>query len=75
MANRIRTAARGRVKVNFKDTKGRMCIVHESNATIEPSLWLGVSTNRMHLNQQMAAELLPLLQHFVDTGKLQQNAS
>jgi hypothetical protein len=25
---------------------------------------------RMHLNQEMAAELIPLLQHFVDTGRL-----
>ena len=25
---------------------------------------------RMHLTQELAAELLPLLQHFVDTGEL-----
>lgn len=70
MANSIRVSARGRSKANFKDSHGRSCSIQEAGTAIEPSLWLGVSTSRMHLNQEIAAELLPLLQHFVETGKL-----
>lgn len=28
------------------------------------------TTGRMHLTQEMAADLIPLLQHFVETGEL-----
>lgn len=30
--------------------------------------------SRMHLTREMAAELIPLLQHFVDTGELPEEA-
>lgn len=65
----MRKTARGRRKHLFKDSHGRSCSVQESSSS-RSALWFGVCTSRMHLTQELAAQLLPLVQHFVDTGKL-----
>jgi len=35
-----------------------------------PCVWLGLYAYKMHLDQSMVAELIPLLEHFVETGRL-----
>lgn len=63
---------------SFKDRYDAECSIQESSLS-EPTIWLGMDTGshhlgeccaRMHLTQEMAAELIPLLQHFVETGYL-----
>ncbi len=33
-------------------------------------IWFGIYTAQMHLNQDQVAALIPLLEHFVETGRL-----
>lgn len=63
------------------DRYGKPYSIQKSSIATEDCIWLGsdgeplrdgdkVWSSRMHLTQAMAAELIPLLQHFVDTGEL-----
>lgn len=69
---------RGFVRGIFQDRYGCECSIQESSLATEPCLWLGVDRDiegeqilgRMHLTQEMAAELIPILQTFVETGRL-----
>lgn len=63
---------RGFGLVEFTDRYGAKCSLQESSLGTEACIWLGVddAPARMHLTQQMVAELLPALQHFVATGLL-----
>lgn len=65
----------------FKDRYGADCSIQESSLATEACIWLGCDHEtvddqgrpcgaRMHLTREMAAELIPLLQHFVETGSL-----
>ncbi len=54
----------------FKDQYGRECSLNESSAARQKCIWLGTKDEAMHLNQKDVAELIPLLQHFVETGHL-----
>lgn len=61
----------------FTDHYGSRCSIQESSLATEPAIWLGVQRDfdgrdatRMHLTQEMAADLLPLLQNFVLYGEL-----
>ena len=64
----------------FRDTNGHSCFIQESRSARGSCILLGVSyaatpkgedlTREMHLTREMAASLIPHLQHFVDTGFL-----
>lgn len=66
---------RGFLSGDFQDSNGNNCSIQESSL-VEPRLWFGRDSvlgepGRMHLTQQQAADLIPLLQRFVETGRLQ----
>lgn len=61
---------RGFMRGEFKDRYGKDCSIQQSSIATEDCIWLGVDNERMHLTPQMAADLIPLLQHFVETGEL-----
>lgn len=76
---------RGFLRDDFRDTLGVDCSIQESSLSVSgaiaPHLWLGrnkghhtpdgmVCLARMHLDRETAAALIPLLQHFVDYGRL-----
>lgn len=78
----IQTTERGFRRMDFKDRNGESCSIQESSIATESCLWLGCDHGthhmgscmaRMHLTQELAAELIPLLQHFVDSGELPAN--
>lgn len=63
----------------FVDRYGEAASIQESSLATESAIWLGLDKGthhleecsaRMHLTQEMAAELIPMLQHFVETGYL-----
>ena len=73
--------SRGFKRANFKDRNGDACSIQESSIATEHCIWLGANHEtfdhagtpcgaRMHLTREMAAALIPALQHFVDTGAL-----
>ncbi len=61
---------RGFLRGEFQDEYGMACSVQKSSVATEDCIWLGRDYYRMHLTQAMVADLLPLLQHFVETGDL-----
>lgn len=72
---------RGFLKGKFVDRYGADCSIQKSSLATEDCIWLGCDKEsvdydgkpigaRMHLTQDMVAELIPILQHFVDTGEL-----
>lgn len=77
----LHPTGRGFAKAEFMDRYGKPCSIQESSLATEACIWLGCEHEtvdadgspigaRMHLTQAMAAELIPLLQRFVDTGEL-----
>lgn len=73
---------RGFTRGEFKDTYGCECSIQQSSIATADCLWLGCDeilrapgfdpiNSRMHLTREMAAELIPPLQHFVETGALE----
>jgi hypothetical protein len=73
---------RGFLKGRFKDRYGVDCSIQKSSLATEDCIWLGCDKimvgelgqpykNRMHLTQGMVADLIPILQHFVETGELE----
>lgn len=71
---------RGFVRGDFTDLYGSQCSIQESSLASQAALWLGVhapsaayketESSRMHISQEMATALIPLLRHFVDNGTL-----
>jgi hypothetical protein len=70
---------RGFLIGEFKDRYGAECSIQESSLATEACLWLGrekdqngesLTFGRMHLTQDMARELIPVLRHFARTGAL-----
>lgn len=73
---------RGFVRGEFKDRNGDACSIQESSLATEDCIWLGLNHEqthhvtgepcgaRMHLTKEMAADLIDILQRFVDTGNL-----
>ncbi len=72
---------RGFLKGNFKDRYGEDCSIQESSLASEDCIWLGCDLltepstlkpvgARMHLTRAMVEDLLPLLKHFAETGRL-----
>jgi len=75
----MKHTSRGFLITAFKDANGVDCSIQESSMATEALLWLGRNVGvhvegqclaRMHLTPAMAARLIPLLQHFVETGRL-----
>lgn len=71
--------ARGFQRADFKDLYGAECSIQRSSLADPPAIWLGQNSGshhqgeclaRMHLTQEMAAALIPLLKKFVETGEL-----
>jgi hypothetical protein len=73
---------RGFFRADFKDRYGIACSIQESSLATEFCIWLGCNEGqhhhvtgdcmaRMHLTQEMAAALIPVLQRFVQTGRLE----
>ncbi len=67
--------SRGFGRGEFLDRYAAECSVQDSSLATENCIWLGVDrtnngeeSHRMHLTQEMAAALIPVLQRFVDTG-------
>lgn len=74
----IGTTQRGFNKMEFKDRYGNECSIQKSSLATEDAIWFGIDTNfdgahvneRMHLTQDMVAQLLPILAHFAENGEL-----
>jgi hypothetical protein len=66
--------ARGFARADFKDRYGAACSIQQSSLATEDCIWLGVDLpdgqGRMHLSQEMAADLIPLLERFIATGEI-----
>lgn len=68
---------RGFRTATWRDRYGAPCSIQESSLATEKCIWLGRDGllsehrgGRMHLTQDMVRKLLPLLQAFVETGKI-----
>lgn len=67
---KVKKNDRGFRLVEFIDFYGIPCSIQESSLATEQAIWLGRDYARMHLSQAQVQELLPLLQHFAETGEL-----
>lgn len=56
--------------VEFYDFYRYPCSIQESSLATEEAIWLGRDGHRMHLTRSHVALLLPMLQHFAETGNL-----
>jgi hypothetical protein len=81
MTIELRKTERGFLRGQFTDRYNDECSIQKSSIADENCIWLGCEHEtfdsqgnpcgaRMHLTQQMTADLIPLLQKFVDTGEL-----
>lgn len=61
---------RGFLRGDFLDEYGEKCSIQKSSLATKECIWLGANENRMHLSRTHVEQLLPLLQHFVETGAL-----
>ncbi len=79
---KIKTTERGFRYAEFIDRYGSQCSIQESSLATEAAIWLGVDvpfpefrphgpvdSTRMHLTQEMARDLIPLLELFVEKGE------
>ena len=76
----FRYTERGFERIEFEDRYRARCSLQKSSLAEEDAIWLGVDLGvdgegkvrggRMHLTQEMAADLLPFLQRFVEEGRL-----
>lgn len=66
--------------IEFVDRYGKECSLQKSSLATEDAIWFGCNEGlhfegkcmaRMHLTQEQVAELLPYLQHFIETGELE----
>lgn len=62
----------------FTDLYGKSCSIQKSSLATQDAIWFGVDKpdvvegqilGRMHLSQEQVRELLPILQHFAETGE------
>lgn len=78
---KLENTQRGFARADFDDLYGSHCSIQESSLATNNAIWLGVhegsaaydnkESSRMLLNQEQVASLLPLLERFVKTGRLQ----
>ena len=75
--------SRGFAVASFEDRYGNGCTLQKSSLATEDAIWFGVSSDRqggdvengrMHLSRAQVADLLPILQRFVATGELYEDA-
>lgn len=66
---KLRKTERGFGILEFTDVYDAECSLQESSS-VTPRIWFGADGERMHLGVEDVKALLPLLQHFVDTGRL-----
>lgn len=78
----VKANERGFLSGEFLDLNGIRCSIQRSSLATDNAIWLGVhpapdeherrgyGPTRMHLNRQHITALLPLLQHFAETGEL-----
>lgn len=75
---KLKPIERGFSRIDFVDIYGQKCSLQKSSSAMHDNIWLGVDygiegekiNGRMHLNQALAAQLIPLLEHFVKTGEV-----
>ncbi|MHC4844387.1 MAG: hypothetical protein ACYTEE_11340 [Planctomycetota bacterium] len=75
---------RGFLVAQFIDIYDNPCSIQESSLATNDAIWLGCDQGthlkdgqcmaRMHLDRELAAALIPLLEHFVETGRLPSNS-
>ncbi len=82
MAIKTKPTSRGFERGEFKDRYGAACSIQKSSLAEEDCIWLGCEHEtihdvtgekcgaRMHLTQELAADLWPMLKHFAETGNL-----
>jgi hypothetical protein len=66
----IRKNERGFEYSEFTDYNGQKCSIQKSSIASDDAIWLGTFINRMHLNKEQVAAILPILHQFVKTGEL-----
>lgn len=66
----IQVTPRGFKIVSFKDLNQQDCSLQESSLATDNAIWLGADDARMHINQELAEELIIHLQKFIDHGTL-----
>lgn len=77
----FKNTERGFSRIDFDDLYGERCSLQKSSLATEDAIWLGQNdptvhkptgsmSCRMHLSQEDVRWLLPILQHFADTGEL-----
>lgn len=77
----LKTTPRGFLRGEFVDRYGEKCSIQESSIADEFCIWLGCEHEtkardgepvgaRMHLTQELARDLILLLQRFANTGEL-----
>lgn len=72
MSIKIEETGRGFGQGYFVDRNGMACTIQESSIATEPCIWLGISPDQMQLTLENAADLIPLLQRFVETGYIRE---
>jgi hypothetical protein len=65
MTLEFKYTVRGFARYDFKDLYGNACSLQESSLATDNAIWLGCNEQRMHLNRNQVAALLPILQNFV----------
>jgi hypothetical protein len=67
---KYRITERGFGCYEFTDRYDQPCSLQESSLAEESCVWFGTNDSRAHLTVDAVRELLPLLQHFVEHGRL-----
>lgn len=79
---KFKPTPRGFSRADFKDLYGAPCSIQASSLATDDAIWLGCDelgiepvskepfAQRMHLNREQVASLLPILERFVETGEL-----
>ena len=70
MQLKLTKTERGFKRGEFRDQYDKLCSLQKSSLATQDCIWLGLDQERMHLTQEMVAELLPRLEKFVYTGEL-----
>lgn len=67
----IKKTARGFAYVEFTDHYGEKCNIQKSSIATEHCIWMGIADKDcMHLSMHQVRAILPLLQHFAETGEI-----
>jgi hypothetical protein len=61
---------RGFALLTFYDAYGARCSLQQSSLATDEAVWFGLDDYRMHLTRDMVAQLLPILQEYVETGEI-----